>query len=82
MVTVALPPVVRFTVPPAAKPVNVPPAASAIVNVATVLEAVGKATVTPPPIVTASKPEMFAPVVVVMAADVFNVSVPSPPAIV
>lgn len=81
LVTVAAPPVVKLTVPLAAKLVKVPPAASAMVNVDTVLVA-GKATVTPPAIRTVSKPEMFAPVVVVIATDVDNVSVPSPPAMV
>ena len=81
LVTVAAPPVVKFTVPLAARLVNVPPPASAIVNVATVLVA-GKATVAPPETRTVSKPEIFAPVTVVIEADVNNVSVPSPPAIV
>jgi len=61
--------------------VKVPPPASAMVNVATVLVE-GKATVAPPETRTVSKPEMFAPVTVVIEADVDNVSVPSPPAIV
>jgi len=81
LVTVAAPPVVKLTVPPAARLVKVPPAASAMVNVVTVLVA-GKATVTPPAMRTVSKLEMFAPVVVEIATDVDNVSVPSPPLIV
>jgi len=68
-------------VPLVAKLVKVPPPASAMVNVATVLVE-GKATETPPEIRTVSKLEMFAPVVVVIAADVDNVSVPAPPSMV
>lgn len=81
LVTVAAPPVVRFTVPLAAKLVKVPPPASAMVTVDTVLVD-GNATVTPPAMRTVSNPEMFAPVVVEIATDVDKVSVPSPPAMV
>jgi len=81
LVTVAALPCVKFTVPLAAKLVSVPPAVSVTVNVATVLVE-GKATVAPPDTRTVSKLEMFAPVVVVIATDVDNVSVPAPPSMV
>jgi hypothetical protein len=55
-------------VPPEVRPVKEPPAASAMVKVATVFPADGRATETPLPIWTASKPLMLAPVVVVRTA--------------